>query len=259
MNKKSSVLYEVVEQVATITLNNAERRNALDFATLDSLKNSLERAADDPNVRVIVIAGAGQGFCAGADLTSSVGRLSAEEIIEHHYKPTFMTIAEMEKPVMAAVNGAAAGAGCALALVCDLVMMADDAYFLLSFSNLGLIPDCGANWLLARSIGAKRAYELAIEGERINASHCLELGLVNRLVGSADLMGSARRWGHQLARRAPLSLGLTKKVMRESFTASYSEIFSMEGSMQDICLASSDFHEGISAFYEKRQPEFRGL
>jgi 2-(1,2-epoxy-1,2-dihydrophenyl)acetyl-CoA isomerase len=253
-----TVTYSVSHQVATVTLNKPKRRNALDPETLILLKDAFLRAGDDADVRVVVLNGNGDGFCSGADLAASTSATSASQLIEEHYKPCFMVLAELEKPVIGSINGAAAGGGCALALLCDLLVMAQDAYLLLAFSNIGLVPDCGANWLLPRAIGYQRAYQVAIEGGKLPAAECLALGIANKVVPAAQLDSATETWARELTTRAPLSMGLTKKLMRASFTQSYGDIFSDEGRMQDVCMASADFAEGIGAFFERRPAVFKG-
>ena len=253
-----TVIYTVTHQVATVTLNKPKRRNALDPETLDLMKQAFVRAGEDPVVRVVVLNGNGDGFCSGADLGATASGRSASQMIEEHYKPSFMALAELEKPVIGSINGAAAGAGCALALLCDLLVMSEDAYLLLAFSNIGLVPDCGANWLLPRAIGYQRAYQVAIEGGKLPAEDCLAMGIANKVVPAAQLNSTAIAWAAELATRAPMSMGLTKKLMRASFTQSYGDIFSLEGQLQEDCMASADFVEGIGAFFEKRPAVFKG-
>ena len=252
-----TVLYRVENQVATVTLNKPERRNALDPETLGHLKDMFISAGEDTEVRVVVLNGRGDGFCSGADLGATAALKSASSMVEEDYKPAFMALAELPKPVIGSINGAAAGGGCALALLCDLLVMADDAYLLLAFSNIGLVPDCGANWLLPRAIGYQRAYQVAIEGGSISSDECLALGIANKVVDAGQLSTVTNQWAVKLAARAPMSMGLTKKLMRDSFSQSYEETFSIEGHMQAECMASEDFAEGISAFFEKRPPIFK--
>lgn len=258
MNELAPVLYEESGRVACITINREKRKNALDAATLKAIYDALAQADANDGIRTVVIAGAGGSFCAGADLGARDTPSSAVEVIEEHYKPVFMRIAELSKPVIAAVNGVAAGAGSALALVCDLSVMAEDAYLLFAFSNLGLIPDCGANWLLERAIGSKRAYQIVIEGGRLAADDCLRLGLTNKVEHRDNVKSAAIEWAAELGERAPLSLSLTKTVMRQSAISSYSEIVTLEGELQEQCTRGSDFREGVTAFFEKRKPNFQG-
>ena len=137
-------------------------------------------------------------------------------------------------------------------------VMADDAYLLFAFSNLGLIPDCGANWLLERAVGSKRAYQIAVEGGRLSAQECLKLGLTNNVEPSENVLSAAITWAVELGERAPLSLNLTKRVMRQCATSSYADIVTLEGELQAQCMHSNDFREGVTAFFEKRKPDFQG-
>jgi len=255
---ESTVLYSVDNDIATVTLNRPGSRNALEPATLGLMKEVIEQAGGDKDIRVIVLNGNGDGFCSGADLAVTTGFASAEQVIEEHYKPCFVAIAELEKPVIGSIQGAAAGAGCALALLCDLVVMSKDAYLLLAFSNLVLIPDCGANWLLPRAIGYQRAYQLAIEGGKLSADECFGLGIANKVVERDELNIETIKWATELAKRAPMSMGLTKRLMRDSFASTYADVFSEEGRLQKDCMASADFAEGIGAFFDNRTPVFKG-
>jgi 2-(1,2-epoxy-1,2-dihydrophenyl)acetyl-CoA isomerase len=257
MSQSDAIVYEEVDSVGLVRINREEKKNALDARTLKAMGEALDRAEASREVRVVVVTGTGRSFCAGADLGARDTPASAVEVIETLYKPVFMRIAELSKPVIAAIDGAAAGAGSALAMVCDLSVMRRDAYLLFAFSNLGLIPDCGANWLLERAIGRQRAYRLAIEGGRLSAEECLALGLTNKL-SKEDALADALAWAQELSARAPLSLGLTKKIMRQCPVSSYSDIVSVEGELQQQCMQSADFRQGVTAFFEKRQPAFSG-
>ncbi|MEM7020115.1 MAG: enoyl-CoA hydratase-related protein [Pseudomonadota bacterium] len=174
------------------------------------------------------------------------------------YKPTLMSIADMKKPVISAVNGAAAGVGSAFVMTCDLTIMADNAYVLQAFSNIGLIPDGGATWLLSNTIGYKRAYQLAVEAERIPAEICLEMGLANKVVPADALMDEAWAWAEKIASRPPLSLKYTKKAMRQASQISLADAISLEASFQQVCSNSQDAREGVQAFFEKRPANFTG-
>jgi 2-(1,2-epoxy-1,2-dihydrophenyl)acetyl-CoA isomerase len=167
-------------------------------------------------------------------------------------------IAGMEKPVLAAVGGPAAGIGLSFALACDLVMMAEDAYLLSPFATIGIIPDGGATWLLTRAIGYHRAYQLCIEAERIPAHRCLEFGLANRVVPAAELEAEALRWARGLAERAPMALARTKLAMRAAANLSFGEAIGFEAKLQNACIESEDAKEGVAAFVEKRKARFKG-
>ena len=258
MSEPATVLYERQDHVALVTLNKPARRNALDDTMLAELKRIFLELQADPEVRVIVLTGAGKGFCAGADLTAPDGFSTGAAVIENHYKPAFMAIADCSKPVIACVHGGAAGGGAALAMLCDLMVIADTGYIKLAFSDIALIPDCGANWLLPRALGYRRAYQVAIEAQSMDAEFCLQHGLANKLEPENTALDAALDWAAQLAKRAPLALSLTKQAMRDSFSQSFGETFSAEGPPQDQCMASKDFVEGITAFFEKREARFTG-
>jgi len=155
------------------------------------------------------------------------------------------------------VNGAAAGIGSAYAMACDLTVMAEDSYILQAFSNIGLIPDGGANWFLTNTVGYKLAYQIAIEGERIDSNRCLELGLANKVTSSDNLIQEAMNWAEKLSLRSSQSLRLTKKIMREALDSSYDDIYRLEAEIQNTLTGSEDNIEGITAFMEKRTPNFK--
>jgi len=258
VSEDSKVLCEIRGQVALLSLNKPARRNALCTQLLAELKQHIQQLADNDDVRVIVLTGEGKGFCAGADLNDTKDFVSCERGIEDHYKPTYMEIVNIRKPVIACVRGGAAGGGMALAMCCDLMVMSETAYLKAVFSDRALAPDCGVNWMLPRAVGYQKAYEIAIEGSRIEASECLQLGLANRVVPDEELLEYTMAWAARLAKRAPLSMGYTKQLMRDSFTQSFDQTFTAEGPVQDACMGSEDFSEGFKAFFEKRDPVFQG-
>jgi 2-(1,2-epoxy-1,2-dihydrophenyl)acetyl-CoA isomerase len=165
----------------------------------------------------------------------------------------------MSQPVIAAVNGSAAGIGLSYALSCDLMIMADNAFLLSPFTTISLVPDGGLNWLLVRQLGYRRAFQLSVEAERVPAARCVELGLANRAVPADELMDEALKWAHSLAERAPLSLAATKKSMRHAASGSWASTFDIEAGLQDKLKNSQDCAEGIAAFFEKRKANFKGL
>jgi 2-(1,2-epoxy-1,2-dihydrophenyl)acetyl-CoA isomerase len=260
MSDDQTVLYEANNGVATITLNRPDRLNALVDEMLGELKQALQNAERDRSIRAILITGAGKGFCAGQDLNRLPAEITDNHIYEHvlnHYRPVIKLLHTIEKPILAAINGVAAGAGASLALACDLRVMSKTAYLLQAFSNIGLIPDAGSTWFLVRQVGYSRAFELAVEGDRIPAERCLELGLVNRVVEPEALLSAARAWAEKLAQRPTLAVGLTKRAMNRAMTSSLLEAVEYEAHLQQLAAESEDFAEGSQAFREKRPAVFK--
>jgi len=256
-----TVLLTREDAVATITMNRPERRNALNQALDRDLRTALDDIATDDAVRAVVLRGAGPGFCAGADLTVLQDATAPEDVYEHimtRYWPIVEHLVTMKKPVLAAVNGMAAGAGCALALACDLRVMAADAHLMMAFSNIGFVPDSGASWLFVRQIGYSRAFELATEATPIPADRCLNLGLTNRVVPADDLWDATATWARELAQRPTLALGLTKQAFHAAQEHSLETTVEMEAQLQKRAAASDDHREGVHAFLDKRDPTFTG-
>jgi 2-(1,2-epoxy-1,2-dihydrophenyl)acetyl-CoA isomerase len=257
MSDYDTVLYSTDGAVATITLDRPDALNSFNAELRAELAASLQRAGADTSIRAVVLTGAGRAFCAGADLRDGFADDIGKQLRED-YKPCFDAIIDMPKPVISAVVGSAAGIGLSLAMVCDLSVMAEDAFLLAPFSNIGLLPDGGANWLLVKGMGYKQAYAAAIECRRIPANEAMSLGLVNRTVASDEVLHNAQAWAADLALRAPLSLAATKRTMRLAESAGYQEVFEAECHEQNNCRASNDAEEGVAAFLEKRKPEFTG-
>ena len=253
-----TVKYEKKDAVVLITFNRPEVRNAFNAKMTEDILEALVEAKNDSNIRAIVLTGEGLSFSAGADLSARDNKWSdTEAALIEGYLPSLKEIMEMPKPVISAVNGAAAGIGSAYAMACDLTVMSEEAYILQAFSNIGLIPDGGANWFLTNTVGYKLAYQIAIEGERIDAKRCLELGLVNKVVAGENLLAEAISWADKLSLRSSQSLSLTKKIMRKSVDSSYEDIYDLEAKTQNTLTGSEDNIESITAFMEKRQPNFK--
>ena len=247
--------------VATIRLNRPERRNAITSEMLVELHDAFISAADDERVRAIVLGAEGPTFCAGQDLSIFTGQIAGHtvrEAIVKYYKPLIMAMVEIEKPIIGAINGGAAGAGASLALACDLRIMADDGYVLQAFSNIGLVPDAGSTWFMARLVGYSRALQLCIEAERIPAARCLEWGLCNRIVPAAELPGTAHAWAHSLAQRPTLAVGWTKQALGAAMSTALEASIHLEADLQAQAVESVDHKEGVLAFMQKRQPLFKG-
>jgi len=255
----STIKYEEKGPVALVVMNRPEAMNSFNGELRRELLQALIRAAGRESIRAVVLSGAGKAFNVGADLKEGLPTdVRIEDVINSEYRPILELIAGMEKPVIAAVNGPAAGIGLSFALACDLLVMAEDAYLLSPFSTISLLPDGGATWLMVRQLGYRRAYQLCVEAERIDPARCLEFGLANKVVPAGKAIDESLAWAHSLAERAPLALARTKLAMRASMSSGYSEAIAYEARLQTRCVTSEDAREGISAFLEKRKPEFKG-
>ena len=249
---------EVADAIAVISLSRPDNLNAFTSELRSDLAQALDDVAGDDSVRAIVLTGEGRCFSAGADLNDVSAGQPVTEQLQEEYRPVFAAIANLPVPVIAAVPGSAAGIGMSLALQCDLVIMAEDAFLLSPFSTISLVADGGLNWMLVRHIGYKRAFQLSIEAERIDAERCVQLGLANKTVAADELQSVARQWARALSHRAPLSLAATKKVMRYAMDNDWDSSYDLEVQLQNELLGSADNKEGIAAFLQKRKPEFEG-
>lgn len=254
-----SILYEQQGKVAIISLNRPDSLNGFTTELCAELLLAFEKAQADESIRAIVFTGEGRAFSAGADLKQGfVGDRTTQGKLLFEYAPVLTAIAEIPKPVIAAVPGFAAGIGLSFALHSDLMVMADDAFLLSPFTTISLVPDGGANWLLVRQLGYRRAYQLSIESERVPAERCLELGIANKVVPADTLRAASVAWAKELTKRAPLSLAATKKVMRHAMDHDWYSCFTMEAEEQQKLRDSEDAKEGVNAFFEKREPKFLG-
>ena len=251
---------EVDGPIATLTLDRPAALNALTVPVKVALREALESLAADRGVRVVILTGAGRAFCAGQDLAERDEPDAAplEVEVRERYNPIIRALRSMGQPVIAAVNGVAAGAGASLAFACDLRIAAEDARFVLAFGRLGLVPDSGATWFLPRLVGPAKAAELALVGEQVDAAEALRLGLVSKVVPGDALMSEARALAERLAAGAPLAMSLTKGALQRSLTIDLDEALDGEAKLQGIAGASADHAEGLAAFREKRPPRFAG-
>lgn len=250
---------ERFEHACTIYLNKPEIRNALVMEMREELLHILENVENDDQVKCIIITGNGKAFSAGGDLSAlkKLKTLEGRKRLQKGHK-LILKMLEIEKPIIAAVNGAAAGAGFNLTLLCDLIIASDKAFFVQSFSNVGLIPDFGGIHFLPLLIGPHRAKELMFMGERISAEKAYELGIVNQVVPSGSLLEETFELAKKLSRKSPISIGMTKKIMNHHLNTKLEILLELEAQSQDICFQTEDFQEGISAFFEKREPKFKG-
>ena len=251
---------EVDGPVATLTLDRPEALNALTVGVKVALREALESVAVDRAVRAVILTGAGRAFCAGQDLAEREQPDAAPLDVElrERYNPIIRALRSMGQPVIAAVNGVAAGAGASLAFACDLRIAAADARFVLAFGRIGLVPDSGATWFLPRLVGSARAAEMAFVGDPISADDALRFGLVSRVVATDDLLTEARAMADRIAAGAPLAMALTKGALERAATIDLETALEGEAKLQGIAGASADHAEGLAAFREKRAPRFTG-
>jgi 2-(1,2-epoxy-1,2-dihydrophenyl)acetyl-CoA isomerase len=261
----AEVTHAIVGGVAYLTLNRPEALNAITPAQRDRLISLLTEASADPSVRAVVLTGTGRGFCAGADLRGG-GASAGEErvagdvarVIRLGAQRLIAAVLDCEKPVIAAVNGTAAGLGAHLALACDLVLAAESARFIEVFVRRGLVPDGGGAYLLPRLLGPQRAKELMFFGDAVSAADAERLGLVNRVVPDEELEKTSREWAERLASGPTRALALTKQLVNASLESDRATAFAAEAAAQEINMTTEDAREGVASFVERRSAEYRG-
>jgi 2-(1,2-epoxy-1,2-dihydrophenyl)acetyl-CoA isomerase len=267
-NRQSSMAYETIltelkDGVFTITLNRPDKLNSFNDKMFVELTDAIKQVERDPSARCVVLTGAGKGFCAGQDLSSAKDRMmSGEMSYGHHlretYNPLIIRIMSLPKPIIAAINGAAAGAGMSLAMACDLRLAAESASFLQAFVKVGLVPDAGSSWLLQRLVGKTRAMDLMLTGKKIGAKEALEWGLVNQVLPNDDLMKVTNELAQLLAVMPTKAIGLIKRMTDYSATHTLAESLDNEADMQELAGRTADHREGLMAFLEKRAANFKG-
>ncbi len=256
-----SIVVEADAGVVTVTMNRPHVKNAADAAMWTELRETWTQISLDPSARVVVMTGAGDAFCSGADV-SAMGADGAPERHQlqamHEIHLTAQALHSLTVPVIAKVNGVAAGAGCNLALACDLIVASDTARFSEIFHRRGLSVDFGGTWVLPRLVGLHKAKELAFFAEVIDAAEAERLGIVNRVVPSDQLDATVDDWAGRLVKAPPLALAMTKRMLNAGVTADLTAQLDMEGLAQTVNFATSDTREAVQAFRDKREPEFRG-
>ncbi len=251
------LLIEKDGPVAIVTLNRPDKMNAFDEALKDGMRKTVGRLNDDDEVRIVILKGSGKGFSAGADISSGI----ADPISFHldiDYKPFLTGIEKSDRIWIAQVHGAAAGVGAAVAMNCDLVVMADDAYIYMAFAAIGLVPDGGNTQLMLKHLGYHRALEAVLEGRKMPASECLEAGIANKVVAADELDAATRAWAENLSQTAPLALAACKRLLRSVGSMSFGDAITAEGLEQTPLIKSNDFREGVAAFFQKRKPNWTG-
>lgn len=255
--------FNVNEGLATLTLNRPDRLNSFNAEMHLEVKQIFKTVKRDKSIRCLLITGNGRGFCAGQDLsdravsvTDEAPDLSAS--IEKNYNPLIRNIMGLEIPVICAVNGVAAGAGANIALACDLVLAAKSASFIQSFNRLGLVPDSGGTWTLPKLVGQARAMRLCLLGEKVNADDALTMGMITQVCDDDQLLAEAKTLGAQLAKAPTKGLALIKRAIRASANNTLDEQLDLERDLQGVAGRSDDYQEGVSAFMEKREPNYKG-
>ncbi|MFB7591240.1 enoyl-CoA hydratase/isomerase family protein [Streptomyces sp. NPDC056169] len=259
----TEVLHAVENGVSWITLNRPEAMNAVTWDQRERIIDLLAEASADPEVRAVVVTATGRGFCAGADLRGApaTGERVAGDVarmIRLGAQRFIGAVMDCEKPVIAAVNGTAAGIGAHLAFACDLVLAADSARFIEVFVRRGLVPDGGGAYLLPRLIGPQRAKELMFFGDAVPAAEAKELGLVNRVVPAEDLEKTAREWAERLAQGPTRALALTKQLVNASLDTDRATAFATEATAQELNMTTRDAQEGVASFVERREARYEG-
>ncbi len=255
-----TIISEIRESVFIIRLNRPDKFNSFNREMALQMQKALDNAANDTSVRAIYITGEGKAFSAGQDLSEAINPdgPGIQKIVGEHYNPIIQKIRAVEKPVVCGVNGVAAGAGANIAFACDVVIAASSASFLQAFSKIGLVPDSGGTFFLPRMIGFAKASALMMLGEKVSAADALQMGMVYKMVDDASLQDEAMAIAKQLASMPTRGLGLTKKLLNESFANNLEQQLQLEEKMQAAAGETVDYKEGVSAFIEKRKPNFTG-
>ena len=257
----SSIELKIENKIAYITLNRPEVFNSFNREMALSLQNTLDGCKKNENVRAIVLSGNGKAFCAGQDLkevTSPELNPGFKKILEEHYNPIILRIRNIEKPIIGAINGVAAGAGANIALACDIVIADEKASFIQAFSLIGLIPDSAGTFFLPRLVGLQKATALAMLGDKVSAVEAERLGLIYKYVPSDEFEEAIKKLAYKMANMPTKALGLIKKAFNQSLTNTLEEQLALESKLQIEAAQSEDYAEGVAAFIEKRKPNFKG-
>ena len=257
----STLHFTAENGVATIVLNRPEAFNSLNKELAHALQDALDKCAADENIRAVVLTGEGKAFCAGQDLvevTTPEQMPGFKTLLEEHYKPIITKIRQLEKPVIAAVNGVAAGAGANIALACDIVVASEKASFIQAFSGIGLVPDSGGTFFLPRLVGFQKAVAISMLGDKIKATEAEQMGMIYKAYGVDEYNENVDKLANRLAQMPTKGLALTKKVFSSSLTNSLEQQIAVENAAQIEASETADYTEGVQAFLEKRKPNFIG-
>lgn len=256
----STILSTVENNVAFLTFNRPEKFNSFNREMALSFQRELDNCMRNDEVRAIYVTGTGKAFCAGQDLAEAVepGGAELRSIVHGHYNPIIERIRTVEKPVIAAVNGVAAGAGANIALACDIVVAAESASFIQAFSKIGLIPDSGGTFFLPKLVGFQRASALMMLADKVSASDAEKMGMIYKYFADDLFETESKEIAYTLAKMPTRALGLIKLALNESYKNTLTQQLSLEEEYQDACGKTDDFGEGIAAFLQKRKPEFSG-
>ncbi len=256
----SYIISEISNKVCFISLNRPDKFNSFNREMALELQNELDKAEADEEVRAIVLTGIGKAFCAGQDLSEAIDPSGPgiAKIVDEHYNPIVLRIRKIEKPIIAAVNGVAAGAGANIALSCDIVTATNSASFIQAFSKIGLIPDSGGTFILPRLIGLQHASALMITGDKVTAPEALAMGMVYKVFSDETFMADVTNFAENIANMPTKAIGLTKRLLNDSLFNTHDKQLALEGLAQIEAASSYDYSEGVTAFLEKRKPEFKG-
>ena len=256
----SLILSELKNKVMIITLNRAEKFNSFNREMALQLQDVLDKAESDTRVRAIVLTGSGKAFCAGQDLAEAIDEHGPgiSRIVTEHYNPIVSRIRKIEKPIIALVNGVAAGAGANIALSCDIVLACVSASFIQAFSKIGLVPDSGGTFFLPRLVGFQRASALMMTGDKVTATEAQQMGMIYKTFANETFMADALKLADSIADMPTKALGLTKRLLNESVMNTHAQQLEGEGKLQVEAAATTDYNEGVKAFLDKRPPVFQG-
>lgn len=254
------IKYEVKDGVATVTLNRPDVYNALNDAITYELQDAFKAIGRDAEARVVVLTGEGKAFCSGQDLKAVSGteKRSFLDSLHKRYNPLINAMQTLPKPIVCKLNGVAAGAGCSIALACDIIVAAEEATLIEVFINIGLVPDSGSSYFLPRVLGRAKAFEMCSMGSRIKGKEAMALGLVNKAVPEDQLDAAVLEYTNYFAKAPTQAIGLIKKMLNKSTQSSLEEMLDYEAYCQEIAGNTADYKEGVTAFLEKRKPNFLG-